>query len=731
MASCSRQTPDRGFGGSVTVDGTTLVVAIDGNVGAPSWLGRLYVYNFTGGAWAFEQELSPPAGYSLGDAIDLDGDYLLSMGGDTSAQNNRGWKTFVFTRSGSAWIQGELTVPGRSASAEDLFGLSVSISGDTACVGAPGYSPSPGAVYMFRRTGGVWAVEGSPLVPVNIAGAGVGLTCSVSGDTVAIGVERLIVNGQGNTGRTYIYQRTGSTWALAQTLVPNTANSAFGASVALAGNGLVVGATGDYLHPPQAVFFARENGTWVERLRSDSPIPYTVQNGISFGDAVAPALAPILPIGISFYTFQSLSYTIDVWRQRLTPEPSFRKFALFVVFFPQLVAGPIVRANEFLPQLHRKPRVSASEIEWALFRIAKGLLKKVVLGDFIAVYFTDIVFDSPGDYTSLENLLALYAFTLQIYADFSGYSDIAIGVAKLMGFEMPENFDRPYQALDVGEFWRRWHMTLSTWLRDYLFFPLGGSKGSNARTYFNLWATMFLVGMWHGASWNFVVYSNLQGGAVLFNRWNRLRSRTLAAKLALWLLIWPLIALTVYAFGLLVLALPLERAAVLAGIAACVFALIVTLPDAPRKLGDTRRWLIPIHVLLTFHFATLTRVFFRADDLEHARTMIGKLLAFEPHGVREGLFRIQALHDWLREHFADASGTAWFELVDRFAEHGLLYLLVAGLLYHFTPRRWVDELLLARFRKLPGWALGLLFAAISLLLMHLLDGPRANIYFSF
>jgi D-alanyl-lipoteichoic acid acyltransferase DltB (MBOAT superfamily) len=451
----------------------------------------------------------------------------------------------------------------------------------------------------------------------------------------------------------------------------------------------------------------------------------------SFGDAVAPALAPILPIGISFYTFQSLSYTIDVWRQRLTPEPSFRKFALFVVFFPQLVAGPIVRANEFLPQLHRKPRVSASEIEWALFRIAKGLLKKVVLGDFIAVYFTDIVFDSPGDYTSLENLLALYAFTLQIYADFSGYSDIAIGVAKLMGFEMPENFDRPYQALDVGEFWRRWHMTLSTWLRDYLFFPLGGSKGSNARTYFNLWATMFLVGMWHGASWNFVVYSNLQGGAVLFNRWNRLRSRTLAAKLALWLLVWPLFGALMYGFALLVLALSIERAAMFAGIAAFLFALIVGLPEAPRKPGQPRRWLIPIHVLLTFHFATLTRVFFRSDDLEHARAMIGKLLAFEPHGFREGLFRIQALHDWLREHFADASGTVWFELVDRFAEHGLLYLLIGGILYHFTPRRWVDELLLARFRKLPGWALGLLFAAISLLLMHLLDGPRANIYFSF
>src|SRR5690606_13208187 len=184
-----------------------------------------------------------------------------------------------------------------------------------------------------------------------------------------------------------------------------------------------------------------------------------------------------------------------------TPEPSFRRFALFVVFFPQLVAGPIVRASELLPQLHRRPKLRPDEIEWGLFRIFKGLIKKVVLGDFIAVYFTDIVFDNPGDFTSLENLLALYAFTLQIYADFAGYSDIAIGTAKLLGFEIPENFDRPYQARDIGEFWRRWHMTLSTWLRDYLFFPLGGSKGSKARTYFNLWLTMFLVGMWHGASW--------------------------------------------------------------------------------------------------------------------------------------------------------------------------------------------------------------------------------------
>ncbi len=364
----------------------------------------------------------------------------------------------------------------------------------------------------------------------------------------------------------------------------------------------------------------------------------------------------------------------------------------------------------------------------------KGLIKKVVLGDFIAVYFIDIVFDSPGDYTSLENLLALYGFTLQIYADFSGYSDIAIGVAKLMGFEMPENFDRPYQARDVGEFWRRWHMTLSTWLRDYLFFPLGGSKGSNARTYFNLWLTMFLVGMWHGAGWNFVIYSNLQGGAVLFNRWNRLRAQTALGTMLVWGLVLPVFAAVMYGFGLAVLDLDITKAATLAGIAAGVFALVVLLPDAPRKPGETKgRWLTPIHVLLTFHFATLTRVFFRAEDFERAKLMISKLLAFEPHGVREGLFRIQGVHDWLHGLVDDLLPVqpAWFTVLDALAEWGLLILLVAGVLYHFTPRRWIDETFETWFCKLPGPVLGLVFAGVCLLLMHLLDGPRANIYFAF
>jgi D-alanyl-lipoteichoic acid acyltransferase DltB (MBOAT superfamily) len=453
----------------------------------------------------------------------------------------------------------------------------------------------------------------------------------------------------------------------------------------------------------------------------------------ALGTTVAPAIAPLLPIGISFYTFQSLSYTIDVWRERLTPETNFRRFALFVVFFPQLVAGPIVRANELLPQLHRRPSIRPDEIEWALFRIFKGLIKKVVLGDFIAVYLTDIVFDSPGDFTSLENLLALYAFTLQIYADFAGYSDIAIGCAKLLGFEIPENFDRPYQSRDVGEFWRRWHMTLSTWLRDYLFFPLGGSKGSKARTYFNLWLTMFLVGMWHGASWNFVIYANLQGGAMLFNRWNRLRERGPARGMLLWGLALPSFGAAMYGFGLAVLELPLDKAAILAAIATGMFALIVLLPEPQRRPDETpsrwQRWSIPIHIFLTFHFATLTRVFFRAEDFTRAKLMIAKLLEFEPRGVREGLFRIQSVHDWLHETWAPS--TWFFASVDWLAEWGILILLIVGTAYHFTPREWVDVRFKDWFCKLPGPVIGVAYALLCLLLLHLLDGPRANIYFAF
>lgn len=431
-----------------------------------------------------------------------------------------------------------------------------------------------------------------------------------------------------------------------------------------------------------------------------------------------PALSIALPIGISFYTFQSLSYTIDVYRGVLRAERSFVRFATFVAFFPQLVAGPIVRATQLLPQFRLQLSLDADAIDFAAWRISKGLFKKLVFADFIAAYFTDLVFATPNDYSSMENLFALYAFTLQIYADFSGYSDIAIGVARLLGFQLPENFERPYQSTHVGEFWRRWHMTLSTWLRDYLFFPLGGSRGSSQRTYVNLAITMFLVGMWHGASWNFVVYSLLQAAAMVFNRFVRLNAGgplkpQLAAALALGALGF------VLAIG--PLALPLAMS-VLFALGVVGIALVISfIPEA-----GARPWWTAIHVAMTFHFATLSRVFFRADDLEKARAMVRQLFAFDGHGVRDGLFRMQGLASWASE-----TSNPLGKLAAPFAESGILWILLVGLGYHWLPQAWFETTARRVLRVLPGPVLGVLIAAVSWLGLALLTGPRANIYFSF
>lgn len=416
----------------------------------------------------------------------------------------------------------------------------------------------------------------------------------------------------------------------------------------------------------------------------------------------APSLQLLLPVGISFYTFQSLSYSIDVWRRRLTAERSLLKFALFVTFFPQLVAGPIVRADEFLPQLHRPPRLTAARLEDGLFHVFKGLVKKVLLGDWIAAQLTDAIFASPESYTSAELLFALYAFTLQLYADFSGYSDIAIGVGRLLGYDFPENFDRPYQAKNLGEFWRRWHMTLSTWLRDYLFFPLGGSKGSPARTYFNLWLTMFLVGMWHysqGTSWNFVIYANLHAAAMVFNRWNRIRDRSGSpvSRTLRWLPGLLVLGGVIAWLSHAALDLPWDRAWGLGVFAVVMFLVVAWLPDTGTP-GNTA-----LHVLITFHFTVLSRVFFRAESFAVAKQMCAGLLAFDMHGVRPGLI------------------TPWVGLT-----------LALGCAYHFTPRAWVDVYGLALVRRLPGVVLGILFALLCLGIMLLLGtGPRAFIYFNF
>jgi D-alanyl-lipoteichoic acid acyltransferase DltB (MBOAT superfamily) len=243
------------------------------------------------------------------------------------------------------------------------------------------------------------------------------------------------------------------------------------------------------------------------------------------GAHVSPThLRLVLPFGISFFTFETMSYTIDVWRGEMPPADRYLDYLLFVCFFPHLVAGPIVRPYQMLPQLAAEPRVDPAMQARGLLRIATGLAKKIVIGDFLAQAIVNRVFATPERFSALEVLLAVYAYAVQIYVDFSGYSDVAIGSAALFGYELPENFAAPYVSKNLQEFWRRWHISLSSWLRDYLYKPLGGSRGGAAATYRNLMITMVLGGLWHGASWNFVIWGALHGGALAATRmWQRAR----------------------------------------------------------------------------------------------------------------------------------------------------------------------------------------------------------------
>jgi alginate O-acetyltransferase complex protein AlgI len=290
----------------------------------------------------------------------------------------------------------------------------------------------------------------------------------------------------------------------------------------------------------------------------------------AFGVRVAPVeLRLVLPFGISFFTFETMSYTIDVWRGDLQPARRYVDYLLFVCFFPHLVAGPIVRPAAMLPQLAAPPRADGNRQAAGLYRIAVGLAKKVLLGDYLARALVGRVFATPERFTALEVLLSVYAYAVQIYADFSGYSDVAIGSAALFGYELPENFDAPYAAQNLQDFWRRWHISLSTWLRDYLYKPLGGSRGGPLRTYRNVLVTMVLGGLWHGASWTFVAWGALHGAALVVTRiWQRARAAT------------------------------------------------------RRPPADWARWGT---TLLTFHFVCFAWIFFRAPSMSHVALLLGRL----------------------------------------------------------------------------------------------------------
>ncbi len=276
----------------------------------------------------------------------------------------------------------------------------------------------------------------------------------------------------------------------------------------------------------------------------------------------------ILPVGISFFTFQTISYSIDIYRGKLKPVGSIIDFGFYVSFFPQLVAGPIVRASEFIPQLYKKYSITKAEFGLAIFMILNGLIKKLVVADYIAVNFVDRVFSNPMTFSGFENLMALYGYSLQVYADFSGYTDVAIGVALLMGFRLPTNFNSPYKALHTGEFWKRWHISLSSWLKDYLYIPLGGNRRGKVRTNFNLMLTMLLGGLWHGASWQFVIWGGLNGlGLVVYKYWRKI---------------------------------------------------------SPFK--DSKTWAVRFYaIFLTFNFITVTRIWFRSESMEAANGIMHQI----------------------------------------------------------------------------------------------------------
>jgi D-alanyl-lipoteichoic acid acyltransferase DltB (MBOAT superfamily) len=275
-----------------------------------------------------------------------------------------------------------------------------------------------------------------------------------------------------------------------------------------------------------------------------------------------------LPIAISFLTFHALSYIIDVYHRKLAPTRSLVDILLYISFFPHLIAGPIVRAKAFLEQTVQRSNPKDIRLGFAVFLIVGGLFKKVIVANYLSTDFVDGVFRSPTEYSRLDLLLGMYAYALQIYCDFSAYTDIAIGVANLLGYQFPQNFNQPYRALSVQDFWRRWHMTLSFWLRDYLYIPLGGNRGGALFTYRNILITMVLGGLWHGASVSFIIWGLLHG-----------------------------------------LALVVER------------MLGVTGPGGHRHVPAAISWLV------TFHFVCLTWVFFRAPSLEGALTYLSTLVS--------------------------------------------------------------------------------------------------------
>ena len=416
----------------------------------------------------------------------------------------------------------------------------------------------------------------------------------------------------------------------------------------------------------------------------------------------------LLPVGISFYTFQNISYLVDVYRRKVGAVGNILDFGFYTSFFPQLVAGPIIRANQFIPQLYKPFFLSRRQFGIAVFWILNGLLKKIILSDYLAVNFVDRVFNNPTMFTGFENLMALFTYSLQVYADFSGYTDIAIGVAMLMGFYLPINFNSPYKAQNAGEFWKRWHISLSTWLKDYLYIPLGGNRKGKFRTHVNLMTTMLLGGLWHGASWNFVIWGGLNGvGILVYKLW---RNLTYLKKTLLCFALFMVFAIADYLYPIPVL----NIGVIWTGI---IFfgTLITAIHDAFRR-GHTVEWLSRSWAIFqTFVFITFTRLFFRSGS------------NLDPAEANEVAWNTA-------KNMVGQIGSAWrTDLIPKMIyEYRFVFLLfVAGMIIHWLPTRWKRWYRL-NFALMPLWLMVLVVCVCVFIIYQFITADlQPFIYFQF
>ena len=440
----------------------------------------------------------------------------------------------------------------------------------------------------------------------------------------------------------------------------------------------------------------------------------------------------ILPVGISFYLFQVMSYTIDVYRGHVKPVKNILDFAFYVSFFPQLVAGPIVRANEFIPQLYKPFRLSRRVFGLAVFWVLNGLIKKIILSDYLAVNLIDRVFENPLLFSGFENLFALFAYSLQVYADFSGYTDIAIGIAMLMGFYLPQNFDSPYKSKNPQEFWRRWHMSLSRWLKSYLYIPLGGNrkilgkavKDKTTAGNVNSFITMLLGGLWHGASWNFVIWGALNGaGMIVYKEWAKM---TWHIKMLLMTLLMGGLWL---AYSLL--QAPIWNLFFVWGIALWIGTAVryaywwyerilmkrgnLLSPFASRLSPIANRLSTIWAVAQTFVFITFTRLFFRSGS------------NLDPETANQEAWETAT-------NMVNQMGGAWnSSIIPNFLweYRNVVILFILGMVIHWLPTRW-KRWYRVRFALLPLWAIILIATLVVVGVYQFVTADlQAFIYFQF